>query len=458
MPHRDHHRPRTARRDRMRHSLLTTAIALALCGTVQGAVITVNTTSDVTAPGQCSLRNAVAAANLDGTVANCAPGSGADVIRFAPGINDIVLTDTVVGQLVVTAPLTIDGAGTQVTVRRTSDNPLASRIIDVTQPVPLVLNRMILRGGRTAVNYGQGAGIRSVGEVTLTGSTVSGNRTTGAFSGGGGIRAARLTLIDSAVADNETTSAGSGGGGVSADAVLMIRSAVTGNTTGWGAAHGGGIAATDLDMWHSTVSGNSVTGPQSNGGGISATTATITNSTVSGNSVTNGNGLGGGMSAGVAVIHNSTITRNSITFGAVVPVAGGGLHLGTAAPSTLVSSIVSGNEGPPSAVDIGAVGGGSVVIAGSHNLIGPVGSNIALPGDTLTCDPALLSLTDNGGPTRTHALVTGSCAIGAGTDTEGLSNDQRGAAYTRRHGPGVDIGAFELQPVGEVIFADGFGF
>jgi hypothetical protein len=449
---------RIAHRNPMRRRLLAVSVASILCGGAHGAVITVNTASDVTAPGQCSLRNAVTAANLDGAVASCSPGSGADVIRFASGITDIVLTDTVVGQLVVTAPLTIDGGTTQVTVRRTSDNPLASRLIDVTQPVPLVLNRMTIRGGRTATGYGEGGGIRSVGEVTLTGSTVSGNTTTGGLSRGGGIRAARLTLLDSVVADNETTSGGSGGGGISADHVLMVRSSVTGNTTGWGAAHGGGIAATDLDMRHSTVSGNSVTGPQANGGGISAGTATITNSTVSGNSVTSGSGLGGGMSVGIAVIHNSTITRNSITFGAVVPVAGGGLHLGTAAPSTIVSSIVSGNDGPPSAVNIGAVGGGSASIAGSHNLIGPVGGNVTLPGDTLACDPALLSLTDNGGPTRTHALVAGSCAIGAGSNPEGLSTDQRGSAYVRHFGQGVDIGAFELQPDGEIIFVDGFGF
>ena len=65
--------------------------------------------------------------------------------------------------------------------------------------------------------------------------------------------------------------------------------------------------------------------------------------------------------------------------------------------------------------------------------------------------PLLGPLTNNGGPTRTHALLAGSPAInsgndcvlianGCGDDNPGLATDQRGAAREA----GVDIGAFEF--------------
>jgi hypothetical protein len=65
------------------------------------------------------------------------------------------------------------------------------------------------------------------------------------------------------------------------------------------------------------------------------------------------------------------------------------------------------------------------------------------------------SLADNGGPTLTHALLTGSPAIDAGDnnlaiDTFGnpLQTDQRGSGFSRISGGRVDIGAFELiQPL-----------
>ena len=46
-------------------------------------VITVNTTADtIMDDGQCSLREAVIAANTDRTTGGCPAGSGADVIQF----------------------------------------------------------------------------------------------------------------------------------------------------------------------------------------------------------------------------------------------------------------------------------------------------------------------------------------------------------------------------------------
>src|SRR6185369_5191626 len=52
------------------------------------------------------------------------------------------------------------------------------------------------------------------------------------------------------------------------------------------------------------------------------------------------------------------------------------------------------------------------------------------------------ALASNGGPTQTHALLSGSPAINAGTATGALTTDQRGVA--RPQGAAVDIGAVEF--------------
>lgn len=71
------------------------------------------------------------------------------------------------------------------------------------------------------------------------------------------------------------------------------------------------------------------------------------------------------------------------------------------------------------------------------------------PSNVRGVDPKLAPLVDNGGPTKTHALLSGSPAIDAGgTSAIGcLATDQRGVQ--RPQGRACDIGAFEvaLSPV-----------
>ena len=67
-------------------------------------------------------------------------------------------------------------------------------------------------------------------------------------------------------------------------------------------------------------------------------------------------------------------------------------------------------------------------------------------------------LTDNGGPTLTHALLPRSPAIDAGdnalaVDADGnpLTTDQRGDGFDRIFAGTVDIGAFEFAPSAFVL-------
>jgi hypothetical protein len=85
---------------------------------------------------------------------------------------------------------------------------------------------------------------------------------------------------------------------------------------------------------------------------------------------------------------------------------------------------------------------------GSNNL---VGDGSGLPG-WLIGDPRLGQLNYNGGPTRTCALLPGSRAIDAGSNTlaldasgNPLTTDQRGLPRPGPGNSGIDIGAFEVQ-------------
>src|SRR5215831_19125568 len=82
-----------------------------------------------------------------------------------------------------------------------------------------------------------------------------------------------------------------------------------------------------------------------------------------------------------------------------------------------------------------------IIATNVNNLIQDGSCNPSLSGD-----PKLGPLQDNGGPTFTHALLPGSPAIDAGDDSVlgpplSLTTDQRGPGLPRKSGLHVDIGA-----------------
>ena len=125
----------------------------------------------------------------------------------------------------------------------------------------------------------------------------------------------------------------------------------------------------------------------------------------------------------------------------------------------LDSTIIAGNtiDGPGGhAADLAASTNLTLTVIGANNLVGSADPNVTLPPDTLDADPMLLPLADNGGPTWTMALASGSPAIDTGANPLALDTDQRGDGYARVAGAAADIGAYEVQTPGDVIFVDGF--
>jgi CSLREA domain-containing protein len=205
---------------------------------------------------------------------------------------------------------------------------------------------------------------------------------------------------------------------------------VTGNF-GAGIFNNGG----SLTINNSTISGNSA---DLGAGGIysGAGTLNIWNSTITGNTVSGGSGGGLRIGGGFVTVMNSTFSGNSAS------VSGGGIYQ-TAGTLTLNNSIVANST---SGEDCYKFNGNT--LSGSNNIIetDSAGANACGTTSPINSDPALGALTDNGGPTQTHALNPSSPALGAGNVTTCAeilgpnSLDQRGVTRPQN---GCDIGAFE---------------
>jgi hypothetical protein len=165
----------------------------------------------------------------------------------------------------------------------------------------------------------------------------------------------------------------------------------------------------------------------------------LINSTIAGNRIVGtGQGVIRNDAPGQLSVVNSTIAKNISAF---INSDSGIFNSGTALAS---NTIISENSGAQ-------IRGNALSPASSNNLIG---SN-AVP---------LGPLANNGGTTATLAIFAAGPAHNTGNNAEvntanfGAApfSDQRGAPFVRVENAAVDIGAFEIQPPLEVIFASGF--
>jgi predicted outer membrane repeat protein len=298
-------------------------------------------------------------------------------------------------------------------------------------------------GGNSA--GGGGGGISATnGNVALTNSTLRNNLAT---NGGGGMNTKTATLSGSTVTGNNS---GLAGGGISTGTVTLTNSTVSDNTA---ANAGGGIlAGIAATLVGSTVSGNTA-GTQ--GGGIFASTTNLTNSTISGNTSgaarIPGGGGGGGVFAQHGTFLNSTIVENRSIGVADSDGAGVASRFGITNPIRLKNTIIAQNFD----ADFQEHDVFGLFASDGNNLIGLRGGDAGgfdelrdlLGTHDAPIDPVLGDLANNGGPTKTHALLAGSPAIDRGNNVGAPSVDQRGLPRIK-DGNGdliavVDIGAFE---------------
>ncbi len=174
--------------------LAVLAVLLAVAGEGQpayAATITVNTTDDeLNSDGDCSLREAIQAANSNAGVDACTAGSGPDSIVFDASVVPGTFTLTIpgisedaneTGDLDITADLTITGAGAASTVIQAGATPGSGidRVFHIDPNavgVTVEISDVTIRNGDTT-GVGNGGGILNDagGTLTLNNSTVTGN-------------------------------------------------------------------------------------------------------------------------------------------------------------------------------------------------------------------------------------------------------------------------------------------
>ena len=370
----------------------------------QAATITVTNTND---SGAGSLRQAIADA------------VSGDTIDF--GVTGTITLTT--GELLVDKGITIHGPGPD---QLTVDGNHASGIfyVQLDGAGAATIAGLTITNG----NANHGGGISNVSSMlTVSNCTISGNSAPDVFGVGGGISNdvalsnATLEILNCTISGN---SAGDNGGGIYN--------------------YGGSMNAT-LKVLNSTLSGNSA---HFYGGGIfnisaygGSAPADVLNCTLSGNSAGR---FGGGIYNNAAVdgsspleVLHSTFSDNSAFGGPSGGIANvsGTLQLGS---TILNASSISNSSG--------------TITSLGYNLSSDNGGGfLAATGDQINAIPMLGPLQDNGGPTFTHALLTGSPAIDAGDPNfdpnafnPPMLYDQRGAGYNRIAHGRIDIGAFEI--------------
>ena len=327
--------------------------------------------------------------------------------------------------------------------------------------------RLVVRNSRFDSNrsYSHGGAIYSVGRLRIENSRLDFNSAgAAAATGNGGAiylspeGANENTIENSLIKQN---SADSGGGIAAHRGVRIVKTTIHTNS----AKDGGGLWANAfVDLRATTLSTNTAS---HNGGGAYVTGdayAIIENVTVSDN---HAELHGGGINHadGTILLINSTLVHNTVDG------LGAGLAIQSEAQNaTINNTIIAQNldlyptynfafRQPTDHSDIQGF-----VTRGKGNLIGAPFGLSGLNGvdnkigtNTQPLAPRLGPLQNNGGMTFTHAPLLGSPAIDSGVsifDIAESTTDQAGqprikdlAGVTNRTGsPGVDIGAFEVQP------------
>jgi hypothetical protein len=411
-------------------SFIAIAVLL-LCAvenSARAATITVTNTND---SGAGSLRQALTDA-LDG-----------DTINFAV-TGTIGLTS---GELLVNNSVTISGPGAG---SLTVDGNANSRVFHIGSDKTVSIFGLTITDGNASGNYpdDRGAGIyNDHATLTLSNCTISGNSAAG-IGGGTYNDNAILTLNNCAIASN---SAGFGSGifndGFAGSATLQINNSTISSNAAIN--NGGGIyndgsqgGNASLTISSSTLGANSARygGCILNDGFDSGSAVlTISNSTLNGNSADNSGGgvFNYGFTGSAALqLGNSTLSGNS-----------------AGSDGGAISNVFAAVQISNSILNAGAAGGnifsdsGTITSLGYNLSSDDGGGFLTGSGDQINTNPMLGPLQNNGGPTFTHELLSGSPAIDAGDPnfTPPPFFDQRGPGFDRFVNGRIDIGSFEVQ-------------
>ena len=326
-------------------------------------------------------------------IANACPDNP---ITFAANVRGAITLTS--GELLINKNLTIHGPGANLLSVQRGAAAANFRIFDIApSSVVATITGLTIANGN--LPGGPGGGIYNTGTLTLGSATISGNTANLGGNGGGIFNSfGILTVIRSTISGNSVSSA-------------------TGAGSGGGIFNHGGL----VTIASSTISGNTAIGPggtSDSGGGIITNVGTVnlTNSTISGNS--------GDLGGGIRNVNGGTVrAKNTI------------IALNTSASGPDMN-------GPLTSEGFNLIGNASGAAISPAQLSDRIGvTSVALK---------LGQLLDNGGPTRTHALLFNSTAIDQGysdaafTDQRGFDRPVDYPGGNVNGGDSSDIGAYEF--------------
>ena len=157
-------------------------------------------------------------------------------------------------------------------------------------------------------------------------------------------------------------------------------------------------------------------------------------------------GEGGGLfvnTTATATLTNCTLSLNYSFAG-----SGGGIYVTSGGILNLTNTIVAGNTAGAGPDIFGAVATADHNLVGnatgSTGIVNGVNGNILGGNGNPVINALLGPLQNNGGPTKTMALLAGSPAIGTADNAAAPATDQRGVTRRDLAGELTDIGAFEV--------------
>ena len=424
-----------------------------------------------TAGTEAELNNAINSANGN---------SEADTIIITA---NITLSGALPG---ITSQITIEGNGYTIDINNNE------RMVALSNAGNLTINNLTVTNGNNTGTNGGGAIFNYGGTLTVNSCTFSNN--SASADGGAILNTGTLTVSNSTFTNNSAGTNGgaiyNNGGTVTIDSstfsenVAAIYGGAVANrysgtvtvntstfsqnqTTSTTAAHGGGGIFNDasLTVNDSVFTGNSALVPGGSGGGVenynNSAASSVNNSTFSGNSADWGGAVLNNANSNPLTLNNCTITGNSAN------TDGGGVRNNRTLNLNRV--IISGNSasggaeirntGTINANNYNVFSHSGLTTAQAFSGFAPGASdyNASSDGNNIALASILnTTLADNGGPTQSHALVTGSPAIDYAPSTACTSApingiDQRGAARNYdgdgqgSTGNECDSGAYEVR-------------